>query len=169
MQQTITHGTVQVFTFKQGLLSAVAHDLRLRCERFEVALDAGRIRASFDPSSFRVEGAMHKGRLEEGALSADQRREIFETVQHEILHTARYPEIVFEGELTEQKTRLKLDGELALRGVRRPIQILGERTAAGARGEVELVPSRWGIAPYAALLGAIRLQDRVVVRFDLQA
>src|SRR5687767_7692587 len=110
MQQTITRGAVQVFTFKQGLLSAVAHDLRLHCERFEVTLDASRIHARFDPTSLRVEGAMRKGRLEEGALSADQKLEIFETVQREILQTARHPEIVFEGELTETASRLELEG-----------------------------------------------------------
>ena len=34
------------------------------------------------------------------------------------------------------------------------------------RGQIELVPTRWGIQPFKALLGAIKLEDRVVVRFD---
>jgi hypothetical protein len=33
--------------------------------------------------------------------------------------------------------------------------------------EVPLVPSRWGIAPYRALAGALKLQDRVIVRLSL--
>jgi hypothetical protein len=159
--------SVQVFTFKRGLLSAIAHDLRLCCERFEVTEESGRVRARFEPRSLRVEGVMQNARLDETALSPDQKREIFETIQGTILDTARHPEIVLEGDLKERGSRLEVDGTLTLRGVSRPIHVVGERSQERVRGEVELVPSQWGIKPYAALLGAIRLEDRVVVRFDL--
>src|SRR5882724_5703092 len=33
------NGTIQIFTFKEGVLSAVAHDLRIRLESFAVTLD----------------------------------------------------------------------------------------------------------------------------------
>ena len=36
-------------------------------------------------------------------------------------------------------------------------------------GEVTLTPTRWGIKPFKALMGAIKLKDRVLIRFDLPA
>ena len=44
-----------------------------------------------------------------------------------------------------------------------------DRADGRDRGAVELVPSRWGIAAFKALMGAIRVQDRIWVTFDLPA
>ena len=54
---------VLVFTFKHGLLSAMAHDLKLRATSFEVEVDEEhrRVRAKFDPASLRVVSAMRDG------------------------------------------------------------------------------------------------------------
>jgi hypothetical protein len=48
---------------------------------------------------------------------------------------------------------------------RAPVQVDGHRL----RAEFTLVPTQWGIPPYKALAGAIKLQDRVVVVLDLPA
>lgn len=54
-------------------------------------------------------------------------------------------------------------------GQRRPLALLLGLSRDRLHGEVELTPSRWGIKPFKALMGAIKLQDRVRVRFDLPA
>ena len=48
-----------VFTFKDGLLSPLAHDLKLRVTKLEI----GEKRATFDASSLRVESAGGLGHL----------------------------------------------------------------------------------------------------------
>ena len=160
--------TVHVFTFKTGLLSPIAHDLRLRCESFRIAVDAGNITASFDPRTLRVDGVMRGGALDPGGLSAGDDRKIEATVRDDILKTRSHPSIEFQGRVDGEGDRLHVQGELQLAGRRASIP----RAHARRQGdtwilELELQPTRWGVAPYRALAGALKLQDRVIIRVTL--
>lgn len=163
----ITTGTIQVFTFKEGLLSKVAHDLRLTLGQFEIDFDpeSGSISGRFSPATLTVDGAMRDGRVDEGALKPKDKREIQGNIQKKILHTARHPEAVFTGSLDGTK----VSGDLSLAGRTAPLDFTATVTDGRIRGRATLVPTRWGIQPYKALLGAIKLQDRVEVTFDLPA
>lgn len=162
---TSTTGTIQVFTYKDGLLARLAHDLRLTLGRFEIQREGATVQARFWPGSLRVDGAIdRRGQLDPAALSDSDRRKIGENIANEVLHLDRSPEASFRGQIVADGAAV--EGELTLAGrsasVRVPVQAVGDRL----RGEVTLVPSRWGIAPYRALAGAIKLQDRVLVRLD---
>jgi polyisoprenoid-binding protein YceI len=158
---------VHVFTFKQGLLARLAHDLRLSVARFEIHLDHDQVHATFDADSLRVDGVAHGDSVEPDALTREDKAKIEETVRTELLHSAAHPRIELKGTLKRDGAAVTVDGELRLRGqsqgLRVPVKVERERTFA----EVELSPSRFGIPPYKALAGAIRLQDRVVVRVEL--
>lgn len=162
-------GRVEVLTFKQGLLSKVAHDLLLQVERFEVLTDGTRVEARFELGSLGVEGVMRDGVFDPHGLSEGDRRDIVGNIQNKIVHTKEHPtaRLVARAERTGSGFRLK--GDLSLAGQTRDIEIDVRAEAGRWRGQVELVPTRWGIEPFKALLGAIKLQDRVVVRFDLEA
>jgi hypothetical protein len=164
---TLSSGTVQVLTFKEGILSPIAHDLRLTLLRFQLDIDDSVVSGRFYPESLTVDGAMRAGRLDPGLLSASQKLEILENVRELILDTRRCPEILLDGRLQHDLAGYELDGELELCGRRQSIRISAKRREGRVQGELELTPSRWGIKPFRALLGAIRLQDRVLVRFDL--
>lgn len=151
--------TLHVHTFKDGLLARLAHDLRLHVGRFDVALDGGTVRASFDPASARVDGVMHGDRLDAAGLSDKDKRTVEETIHTMIV---RGP-VSFEGEVAGDRVRGRLTMNGQVRDLDLPVRV--------AKGELvvdtEIVPSRWGIAPYKALAGAIRLQDRWRVRLTL--
>jgi hypothetical protein len=49
------YATIQVFTFKAGLLARVAHDLRLTLREHEASVQARRIRASGVADSLRID------------------------------------------------------------------------------------------------------------------
>jgi hypothetical protein len=51
-----TRGTLYVFTFKEGLLSKVAHDLRLSVQRFSVQVDGENVVAAIATSALTVDG-----------------------------------------------------------------------------------------------------------------
>ena len=164
---TSTTGTIQVFTYKDGLLARLAHDLRLTLGRFEIQRDGASVQARFWPGSLHVDGAIdRRGQLDTDTLSDSDRRKIGENIAEHVLHLDRFPEASFRGQIVGGGA---VEGELTLAGrsaaVRVPVQAAGGRL----RGEVTLVPSRWGIAPYKALAGAIKLQDRVLVVLDLPA
>ena len=59
-----------VYTYKEGVLSAVAHDLKLRVGAFWLTVDPqdSAVSASFDPNSMEVVCAMVKGVERAGVL-----------------------------------------------------------------------------------------------------
>ncbi|HVI02876.1 MAG TPA: YceI family protein [Enhygromyxa sp.] len=161
---------IHVFTYKEGLLSRVAHDLRLHVEPrgIEVKRSGEQVTATMDPTALIVDGAMSGSQLDDGALDERDRRKIVETMRREILDTQRFTSIRFTGKAVARGERaLDVDGELELVGVRRPLAFTATREGRRIRARVTLQPSRWGIRPYKALAGAIRLQDRLTVEIDL--
>lgn len=148
--------TVQVYTWREGLLARVGHDLRLSAPA-RIIREGDGIVVTVDAASLRVDGAMKDGRLVE--VSAGDRADIEKALRTEILDVGRHPLIRWRGTMDGR-------GTLELRGrsvaLRVPATVDGDRV----RGEVDLTPSAWGIKPFRALLGALKLQDRVRVAFD---
>jgi hypothetical protein len=158
---------VWVFTFKEGLLSRVAHDLRLHVERFTITREGDEIIARIEPASIVVDGVMHGERLDPDGLGKRDCDKITQTIRDDILRTRLHRSIDFRGRL--ELSTLRCVGELTLVGVRRPLTIVGTRERGRVRASMSLRPTDFGIAPYKALAGAIRLQDRVRVELDLDA
>lgn len=167
-----TIATCHVFTFKEGVLSAVAHDLRIRVERFTITIDedAGRVEARLFADSLRVDCAMKGGREDFDALSDRNRREIEGNIAGEVLHARRHPEIAFrsthiEGEGDERR----IAGTLSLHGTERPLQAVARRQAGRWTAEIELHQPDFGIKPYTAMLGTLKVQPTVRVRVSVPA
>ena len=87
--------TCEVFTFREGVLAAVGHDLKLRPERFEIEAGGSSVQARFDAGSLRVVAAMRGGREDPGSLSDRDRREIERSCADQVLEARRFPEISF--------------------------------------------------------------------------
>lgn len=137
---------VHVYTWKEGVLSPIAHDLRLSAGRVDVTRTGDRVVARVATDSLTVDGVVRHGSLDPTGLSAKDKREIEQNIREKVLHVRQFPEALFEGNEAGE-------GTLTLHGRTLPIVIRD--------GEVEIVPSRWGIAPFRAMLGALRVQDRV--------
>lgn len=159
-------GRIEVLTFKDGILSKVAHDLLIELGRFELRTDGTRVEGRFALTSLSVEGVMHKGVLDAHGLSDGDRHDIEGNIQGKILHTKDKPEATFVGQAARGEGKHSVAGSLTLVGKTQEIAFEVREAEGHWRGEVELVPTRWGIQPFKALLGAIKLQDRVLVRFD---
>jgi polyisoprenoid-binding protein YceI len=115
---------------------------------------------------------MRDGALAAAELSAGDRVEIERVIRSRILATDKYPRARLEARVKRVGSSAELDGELELVGQRRRVTFQAERAAQAPhewQARVDLVPSRWGIRPYTALLGAIRLADRIQVVARLQA
>ena len=151
----------RVFTYKEGLLSAVAHDLEIDVARFaiEVADDAS-IRATFDPTSLRVVDPIVDGRRAPGALSAKDRSKIEAYIHSEVLHPNEHPTIRF---VSTQVDETSIRGRLELHGRSRPITL----RRSGDEVEVTLHQADFGIKPFTALLGTLKIKPDVRVRLRL--
>ncbi len=157
---------VWVFTFKEGVLARVAHDLRLSVREVEGSLIGGRVSAKLQVKSLVVDGVAHGDEVDHGALSEHDRRKIQETIATEVLRTDVHPQVSFEGSARVIDARhIRIEGRLSLRGVSQPCDLELRASGDGELiGETTFAPSRFGIAPYKALAGAIRVADRVKVR-----
>ena len=65
-----------MFPEKEGLLSSVAHDLKLEVSDFKIAWDAETITARFSPRSLRVVNAMKDKRENPEALDDSDKAKI---------------------------------------------------------------------------------------------
>ena len=163
----IQNGSVFVFTFKEGVLSRVAHDLRLSAQRFQIEFEDGQVKARFPADKFQVDGVMQRGRLRRHLLSTKDNRDILDNMARDVLFSRRHREIRFQGRYEAQPDIIQITGELHLVGRRRAISFSLQRNEGRLAGEVTLTPSQWGIRPFSALMGTMRVQDRVVITFDL--
>ena len=163
-----TRAKIQVFTYKDGLLARLAHDLRLSLGRFEVVREGDEVRGRFWPGSLTVDGVVGRdGAVDTTALSASDRNKITGNIAEHVLAVARHPEATFVGKIVEGERAI--DGTLTLVGRAAPVRVEVRAVSGRLTAEVSLVPSRWGVAPYRALAGTIRLKDRVLVKIDLPA
>ena len=157
----------EVLVLREGLLSAVAHDLLLRVTAFEIAVDLGTLGvvARLDPASLRVVTALRDGRPLPDALRPGDVREIEATIAGEILRAPRHREIRFASTRVLPTARgYDVHGTLELRGVARPLALDVRRADGRLETEATLHQPDFGIAPYRAMLGTLRVRADVVVR-----
>jgi hypothetical protein len=155
-----------VFTFKEGLLSPVAHDLRLVVQRFSIEIGEDSVLARFDTSSLRVDTPMKEGKENPSALGERDKLKIAEQIREDVLESARYPEARFES--SSVRTRpdggYDLTGQLTLHGVTRPLTARTEAVGSGQRLELTLHQPDFGIVPYKAMMGTLKIRPDVTVR-----
>jgi len=150
----ISNADCRVFTYKDGLLSSFGHDLELKVTRFTIEEKDGVVEARFSPDSFEVVNATG------GAvpLLARDRASIPETIEKDIL---KRKEIFFRStKISDEEIR----GTLTIVGRSREIvckhQIDGARHTASAR----IHQPDFGVTPYRAMLGALRLKPDIDVK-----
>jgi YceI-like domain len=163
-----------VYTYKEGLLSAVAHDLEVRCQKFSIEWDAERhtLEASFDPSRLTVLHAMKEGSPAPDALSDRDKRKIEGNIQDDVLETRRFGRIAFTAkDVTPSGDAFEVQGELELHGTKRPLRATVQRDGNAWTTRVQVHQPDFEIKPYSAMMGALRIKPAVdvVVRVPVSA
>jgi hypothetical protein len=155
-----------VRAFKEGLLSAFAHDHTVRAP-----VAGGFIDRSGDPG---VEIRFDARALEvvDQELSPKKRGAVRETMLGpEVLDAARYPEIVFRSRSAthHESGPWSVEGLLTLHGKTRPIRIEAAEEGDRFRGSVLLRQTDFGITPVRVAGGTVRVKDEIRVEFDVVA
>jgi polyisoprenoid-binding protein YceI len=163
-------GRLLVHTTRTGLGAKAGHDLTI-----EVTGWHGR--ATVDPaapasSAVTVEvdvGSFEVRQATSGVKPlADADRVEIKKALGEVLHTAQHPTIAFQSRRVDGSAgSFTLDGELTIMGITRPVTVQGRMTDGRVVGRASVVQSRWGIRPYSAFFGALKLSDEVKVDFDV--
>ena len=108
-----------VYTYKEGVLSAIAHDLKIAVTRFKISvLEGGKVvEAEFDAGSLRVVCAMQGDAENRRSLSAGDKSKIERNIVKDVLNVRRFPTVRFTStEIRDAVTGPIVSGELALHG-----------------------------------------------------
>ena len=159
-----------LFSFKDGLLARLAHDLKLQVERFSIEVDESdrSIEATFDPSSISVVCAQVDGRDDPSTLSKGDKKKIYDNVTKDVLRVRKFPEIRFDStSVVERGDGYAVQGTLQMHGKSRGIQ--ASIRAEGSRWitELRLHQPDFGIKPYTAALGGLKVKPDVLVRVSV--
>lgn len=156
----------RIYTYKEGLLSAVAHDLEIEVGRFRIERDERSLKATFDARSLRVLHAVSDGRPRPDALSARDRDKIEGNIAGEVLDVRRHPEVRFTAAIAGEPEG-ELRGTLELHGRSREVRVALHREGERWIGEATLHQPDFGITPYSAMLGTLRIKPDVRVRIEV--
>jgi len=172
--QRFNQSTAQchIFTYKEGLLSPLAHDLRIVVTSFEVELGGEDhfINAHFDANSLRVDCAMLDGAARPDLLSSSDKADIQEKMLNDVLAAEAFPEIVIVSSALERKdSSYRVEGVLALHGTTRKIYFAVRREGDNLTAECTLHLPDFGIRPFTALFGAVRIKPDILIRISLPA
>jgi polyisoprenoid-binding protein YceI len=156
-------GTLTVRTGRRGTVAKAGHDLLIHVTEWRGTLAVGdepSVTLDVDAASLRVrEGT---GGLK--PLGDDDYSNIEQTIDDDVL---KRQDIAFRSTAVEASgDRLHVTGELTLRGATRPIAFDLTVADGRVRGEAVVKQTEWGMKPYTALFGALKVADEVRVEID---
>jgi polyisoprenoid-binding protein YceI len=169
--------------YRAGPAGPLAHDHVVEATEIagRIAYDQARPEAAsvaveVRTASLRVDEPAARRRLGlEGDLSPGQRADVAESMRaRDQLDVARFPTIRFRStRVAPEGGRLRVTGELTIRGVTREVTFPATVTLDGAvlRGSatLSLLQSSFGYRPYSAFLGAVRNRDDIMLHVQLVA
>ena len=160
-----------MLTYRQGILSSVGHDLRLRVTGFTIDIsdDQQMIEAVFDANSVRVDSAMRDGKPLAGTLSERDRKQIEGNVVRDVLEAERFPEIRFaSGSIARREDRALIAGTLTLHGYSRLLTMEATLRNGVWTTDARIYQPDYAIRPFSAMLGTLKIQPDLRVQVILR-
>jgi polyisoprenoid-binding protein YceI len=167
-------GHLLVRTFRTGLGSKAGHDLVIEATDWHgtVKLETDRPDSATGALQVTVDGLqVREGHGGVKPLTDGDRAEIRRTFREKILQSQRYPQIAFRVVAVRGNLpNLIVQGELRIRDAVReltvPVRIVDSPDGDRLQARAQVRQSDWGIKPYSAFLGALKLRDEVDVEID---
>jgi len=164
-------GTFQLHTSREGMAKKIGHDLVIEATRWTAKIntdgdDITRSTATVtvDTRSFKVISGSGGAK----PLSDKDRKDIEENIDKKVLKTDKFPEITFASTSVKSAggDNVTVLGDLTIMGTARPASM--DITMAGdkATGTMNLKQSDWGIKPFSALMGALKLADALTIQVE---
>jgi polyisoprenoid-binding protein YceI len=164
-------GRVALLTARDGLAAQAGHDLTI-----EISAWSGELTVADDgqPAELSVKLDLNSLVVREGTggvkpLSDRDRREIAVT-SRKVLGVERHPEAAFAASGFEPNSNGGgfIQGTLTLAGITRPLKLHVAKTGPESyHATASVRQSEFGIKPYTAFLGALKVSDAVGVTIDI--
>ena len=166
-----TNSLCRIYAKRAGMLAAVGHDLEIGITTYAIDIaDSGRqIDATFAADSLRVIDAVQGGRLRPGTLSAQDKATIDRHMAHDILEAASFPKVEFHSDSVDFREggAYGVRGRLQLHGHERPMHFTVTRNGEQLVAEITLRQTDFGVRPFRAFAGALRIQPELGIRVAL--
>jgi polyisoprenoid-binding protein YceI len=158
------NATLSVHTKRGGAAAKAGHDLELQVTAWEgtLDLDAGSAELTADATSLRVQrgsGGMQK-------LGNEDKDAIHQTIDDEVL---KKQNVTFRSVSVEPDGdgRYRVEGDLTLAGATQPIAFdLVVADDGTVSGSATVTQTRWGMKPFSALFGTLKVLDDVEIRLE---
>lgn len=166
-------GRLLIKTGRTGLGARAGHDLVIEATDWNGRVIANPRRPAQSSVSVEVDVASLEVREGTGGvkpLTDSDRAEIKRNIREKILHTTQHPTITFRSaSVGGTQDALTIAGELTIMGATHPITVYGTVGDDGRlRATATVQQSHWGIKPYSAFFGTLKLADDVAIEVDAQ-
>ena len=159
------NATLTVRTKKGGAAAKAAHNLVIEVTAWRGTLELGpegKVSLTADPRSMRVREG-HGGMM---ALGDDDKANIEQTIDEEVLKGTPIEFRSNACELSPEGDRMRVSGELELAGRRAPITFELSLSGEQLSGSATVKQTDFGMKPYSALFGTLKVLDEVQVAVD---
>jgi polyisoprenoid-binding protein YceI len=167
-----------VFVGKSGLFSALAHDHEIGVKSF-----SGRVvvpAAGASGGSLEMDVDAPSLVVLDKKPSEEDKKKIFNSMHNEVLESAKYQKITFKSvsvsdvkQTGNDAYSFVVNGDLTLHGVTKRIAVPVAATVTPqdlrATGKYTLKQTDYGIKPYSAAGGTIKVKNEVVINFNIVA
>ncbi|MGI8429811.1 MAG: YceI family protein [Solirubrobacteraceae bacterium] len=161
-------GKMQVRTYREGMAQKIGHDLVLDVGQWQATVEVG---PDGTPSAIELEADSSSLEVREGVggakpLSDKDRGDIKKSINDKVLQGEP---IVFHSSAIEGSDgRLAVQGELEITGSKRPVKFDLDVAGDGrVSATLPLTQSEWGIKPYKAMMGALKVRDLIEVVLEV--
>jgi len=167
---------IEILVAKDGFLKAFGHDHVVSAAKYsgEIQFDSENLEGS--SVEFVVETASLKV-IDPGEPEKDRNEVQTTMLGEQVLDATKYPRIKFSStgaKAGSSASQLAVEGTLALHGMTKPLtvpvrfQVTGDGTLV-ADTEVSFLQSDFGITPYKAAGGTVRVKDKLKLTFHIVA
>jgi len=160
------NATLRVKTGRHGAAAKAGHDLVIEVRSWEATLNvaddasASSLELTADATSLHVVegvGGMN-------ALGDDDKDDIRKTIDKDVLQKKAI-QFTSTG-VSEAGGGLAVTGDLEMGGKSKPVDFIVSEDGGAIKGSAKVNQSDWGIKPYSALFGALKVNDEVTVEVD---
>ncbi len=171
----VNSGKMHVYTFKEGLLSKLAHDLLIDVTDFKVDINvpeagftSGSLNVELQANSLKVICALKEGERQPDALKEKDIADIERDMSKKVLHPDKYPTVNFCSKKIQEKAGgYRISGELSLHGVTKPVDFDIDDDGKKFKGMFSILQKDYGIKPFKAMMGTLKIKNEINFGFDL--
>jgi len=158
-------GTLTVRTGKAGAAAKAGHNLVIEVTRWEASLQVGEGGGSLALTADARSLAVRSGSGGMGSLGDEEKASIAQSIDDDVLKGGT---IAFRSSAVDEAPGgLRVQGDLDLLGTTRPVAFdLDAGDGGRLTGSIRFKQSDWGIKPFSALFGTLKVADEVEVGVD---